>query len=97
MVQSPVGGKSLAVYPRDQYWGQYFVTFINDLDNNPEYTLDKFADGTKLGGLGDRSDGCAAIQGDMDRLEIWAEKNVMNFSEGKCRFLHLERNNPRHQ
>lgn len=45
-------------------------------------------------GVVDTPDHCAAMQGDLDRPERWADRNFMKLNKGKFEVLHLWRNNP---
>jgi len=47
--------------------------------------------------VADTPEGCAAIQQELCRLGSWAKRNLKKFNKGKCRILHLRRNNPTHQ
>lgn len=60
-------------------------------------TLSKFTDDVELDGVTGTSDGCAAIQRDLNRLENWAKRDLKKHNKGKCEVLHLERNNPMNQ
>lgn len=41
--------------------------------------------------------GRSAVQRELERLEKWFDRNLMQLSKGKCRVLHLGRNNPMHR
>ncbi|PKU49342.1 rna-directed dna polymerase from mobile element jockey-like [Limosa lapponica baueri] len=67
------------------------------LISGSECTLNRFADDTKLGGVTDMPEGCAAFQRYLDRPEKWAFRNLKKFNKEMCKDLHLRRNNPTHQ
>ena len=67
-----------------------FNIFVSDLDTGIKCSLMKFADDTKLSGEVDTPEGRAALQGDLDRLEEWASKNLMKVNKEKCKVVHWE-------
>lgn len=56
-----------------------------------------FAEDTKLGGVANSPEGRAAIQRNLNRMEKWADKNLLKFNKENCKVLHLRRNNPMHK
>ncbi|GAB0179786.1 mitochondrial enolase superfamily member 1 [Grus japonensis] len=73
-----------------------FNISVGDMDSGIECTLSKFGDDTKLCGVVDMLEGRDAIQRDLDRLERWACANCMKFNKAKCKVLHVDRRNPKH-
>ncbi|PKU40804.1 rna-directed dna polymerase from mobile element jockey-like [Limosa lapponica baueri] len=81
--KSPAGGQSLVVCPTVQ-GPVLFNIFINDQDDGRDCILSKFTDDTKLGEVADTLEVRASIQRDLDRLEKWADRNLIEFNKGKC-------------
>lgn len=46
--------------------------------------------------MADTSEGCAVLQRDLDRLEKWANRSLMESNKGNHKALSWRRNNPRH-
>jgi len=71
--------------------------FISDNDSGVEHILSKSADVTKLWGADNTPEGWDATQMNLDRLEQWAQVNLVRFNKSKCKTLHLGQDNPHYQ
>ena len=74
-----------------------FSIFISYIDSGIKCTLSKFADHTKLWGVVDTPERWDAIHRNLDRLEQWAQVNLMTFNKSKCKILHMGQGNSHYQ
>lgn len=68
---------------------------FNMLINDGTECTSKFSDDTKLEGVVDTPQGCAALQRDLDIVQKCVNGNPIKPNKGKCRVPHLGRNDPR--
>ncbi|KAJ7410013.1 hypothetical protein WISP_111220 [Willisornis vidua] len=61
-----------------------FNIFINNLDAELEGIMSKFVDDTKLGGAVDSLKEREALQGDLDKIEVWSITNCIMLNKNKC-------------
>jgi hypothetical protein len=73
-----------------------FLIYINDLDNGITSHVLKFADDTKIFGKVMEDMDRDRVQSDLDILVQWMERWQMEFNVGKCKVMHVGRNNKRY-
>ena len=69
-----------------------FNILHNDVGSGTECPLSKLSDGAKCGGVVEAAAGCGTIERDVERLEMGAERNVLELKRGKGQVLGLGRN-----
>lgn len=62
-----------------------FKIFVDDLCDGTQCTIRKFTYDTKLGGVAGTPCSRAAFQRDLNRLEEWANGNVMEFNKANAK------------
>lgn len=76
--------------PQGSILGPVLFNIINNLDNGTEYTLSKFAGDRKVERVVETPDGCSVLQRGLDRLEKWADRNLLKYDQRKCKVLLLQ-------
>lgn len=71
-----------------------FKISISDVEEVSKCTLIKGVGDSELGESVNVLESRAATQRDLDGQEEWANSDLLKFSNGKYKFLHLERKNP---
>ena len=70
-----------------------FTIFINDLPENIKNQCKLYADDCKLIGVIENEGDREQIQGDIDKLKLWAKIWQISFNYDKCKVMHLRINN----
>ena len=66
-----------------------FVIFINDIDEEAEAYIRKFADDTKGGMVVENEEDAEMMQRELDKMVEWAERSRMEFNVEKCKVMHV--------
>ncbi|XP_071657675.1 transcription factor RFX3-like [Patagioenas fasciata] len=80
-------------------WRKAKISHVFKKDDPGNYRVyaQSFDDDTKLERVADTSQGCAAIERDLNKMKKWADRNLMKFKKEKHQVLYLGKNNPMHQ
>ena len=71
-----------------------FIIYINDIDDNINCKISKFADDTKIANKADSVTQRQLLQKDLNTLVEWSKTWMMNFNFDKCHVLHIGNSNP---
>jgi ribonuclease P/MRP protein subunit RPP40 len=79
-----------------------FTIYIDDLEaeierRKLEVLIKKFADDTKGAKIIQKQEDNHKLQEALDCLCEWADEWGMSFNYGKCKIMHIGKNNPRHE
>ena len=67
--------------------------FINDLPENIKNQCKLYADDCKLIGVIENEGDLEQIQGDINKLQLWAKIWQMSFNYDKCKVMYFGKNN----
>ena len=71
-----------------------FLIFVNDLLDNLDLRGKMFADDAKIYRRIKTAQDCCYIQDDLNKLHAWSSIWLLKFNEGKCKVMHIGKNNP---
>lgn len=74
-----------------------FLVFINDLPDIVNNLMKIFADDTKIYSTVRSDEDCIKLQEDLNNLLDWSNTWDLKFNSGKCKSMHIGRNNENHK